>query len=168
MYKKITIIIILVISLGMVLTGCGGGGGGESSLNSVEKEEVRMDVRSFVYDFVEYENTAEKEIEKLQNHISSNAEITYIDENGDVYYFSKEDYIDLAASLYSMGYYNDSNQIENLVITVNSFSNANANFKITSIWVDGENIIETSALIKKKKKKQSGKWVIVELRESTI
>ena len=64
MYKKITII-ILVISLGMVLTGCGGGGGGESSLNSVEKEEVRMDVRSFVYDFVEYENTAEKEIEKL-------------------------------------------------------------------------------------------------------
>ena len=67
-----------------------------------------------------------------------------------------------------MGYYNDSNQIENLVITVNSFSNANANFKITSIWVDGENIIETSALIKAILEKQSGKWVIVELRESTI
>lgn len=168
MYKKITITIILVVLMGIVLAGCGGGDSGESNLNSVEKEEVRTDVRSFVYDFSEYENTAEKEIEKLQKHISSNAEITYVDENGKVYYFNKEEYIDLAASLYSMGYYNDSNQIENLIITVNSFSNANVNFKLTSIWMDGENTIEASSLIKAVLVKQSGTWVIVELRESTI
>lgn len=166
MYKKFTIIIILIVSMGLFLTGCGSSGG--DTLTSVEKEEIRVEIRSLIYDFSENEDTAEKEIEKMQNRISSNAEITVIDEYGDVYPLTKEEYIDMVASVYSMGYEVVSSQIDNLIITVNSSSRVNSNFKVTSVWSDGQDTIEGSALIKVILEKQGGKWIIVELRESSV
>jgi len=161
--KKIMFFLILLISLFPMLSACGGGSG-ETNLTSVEKEEIRMDVQDYLNYLGRSEATAEQEIDKLQDNLSSNAKITYTDQYGYVYEFTKNEYIELTALSYAAGYEVISSKIGETVIVVHSQTKVNANFMVTETIANGQETITETAALTADLTRNNNSWIVVNYR----
>lgn len=161
--KKIVVFSVLLILLFPMLSACGGGSG-ESNLTFVEKEEIRMDVRDYLNYLGRSEATAEQEIDKLQNNLSSNAKITYIDQDGYVYEFTKNEYIELTALSYAAGYEVISSKIGEPLIVVNSRTKVNASFMATETITNGRETITETAAFTADLIRNNNSWIVVNYR----
>jgi len=167
--KKTWLLLIIIVTMGLILSGCGGGGGGGEDISTTpaEKEQVRTEVSSFIDYIAVSEDTAEAEIDKIQDNVASDAEIVISDVNGQTMSLTKDEYITISAALYSDGYQVESYKIENMVITVNSAVSASANFKLLQTTINSTDEIYTEVLVKLGVVKQSGSWVVNEYRTGT-